>query len=158
MHCPGNKLVRGGHELADSPTLLPPLQVQGLRGSHEFFTRLKRSNGTPQHTSNYTARVLVPLIQKFPATPSPAPPPPRASTDLHKWYRPRGESSFAVGCNDRSVELSRLRMCVALPSLLYTSFDSRQGREIFLFSITSRQALGSTESPIQWVPGLFPRG
>jgi hypothetical protein len=39
-----------------------------------------------------------------------------------------------------------------------TGFDSRQRQEIFLFSRASRTALGSTQPPIQWVPGaLSPR-
>jgi hypothetical protein len=32
-------------------------------------------------------------------------------------------------------------------------FDSWKGQEIFLFSITSIPALGSTQPPVQWVPG-----
>jgi hypothetical protein len=32
-------------------------------------------------------------------------------------------------------------------------FESRQGPGIFLFIIASRTALGSTQPPIQWVPG-----
>jgi hypothetical protein len=32
-------------------------------------------------------------------------------------------------------------------------FDSQQGQEMFLFSITSRLALGSTQPLIQLVPG-----
>jgi hypothetical protein len=32
-------------------------------------------------------------------------------------------------------------------------FDSRQGHEIFLFSIMPRPAVGSTHPPRQWVPG-----
>jgi hypothetical protein len=34
--------------------------------------------------------------------------------------------------------------------------EFRQGREIFLFSKTSRPALGPTQPPIQRVLGLFP--
>ena len=36
-------------------------------------------------------------------------------------------------------------------------FESRQGKEIFLFSKTSTQALRPTQPPIQWMPGLFSR-
>jgi hypothetical protein len=32
-------------------------------------------------------------------------------------------------------------------------FDSQRGLEIFLFTIAARTALGSTQPPIQWVPG-----
>jgi hypothetical protein len=34
-----------------------------------------------------------------------------------------------------------------------SGFNSQQGQEIFLFSIASRQALGPTQPPIQWVLG-----
>jgi len=34
-------------------------------------------------------------------------------------------------------------------------FESRQGLGIFLFSATSRPALGPTQHPIQWIPGAF---
>jgi hypothetical protein len=34
-------------------------------------------------------------------------------------------------------------------------FDSRQGQEIFLFSVEIRSFLGPTQSPIQWVPGAL---
>jgi hypothetical protein len=42
-------------------------------------------------------------------------------------------------------------------------FDSRQGEEIFLFSVTSRSALGPAQARIQWVsgavsPGVKPQG
>jgi hypothetical protein len=33
-----------------------------------------------------------------------------------------------------------------------------KGRLIFLFSRASTPALGHTQPPIQWIPGLFPRG
>jgi hypothetical protein len=36
--------------------------------------------------------------------------------------------------------------------------SSQQGLGIFHYTTTSRQALGLTQSPIQWVPGLFPWG
>jgi hypothetical protein len=34
-------------------------------------------------------------------------------------------------------------------------FDSQQGQDIFLYSKVSRPAMGSTQPPIQWVPGVF---
>jgi len=34
-------------------------------------------------------------------------------------------------------------------------FDSRRARGSFLFAIPSRQALGSTQPPIEWIPGGF---
>jgi len=37
-------------------------------------------------------------------------------------------------------------------------FDSQQGLGIFLFSTVSRLVLGSTQPPIQWVPGVFSPG
>jgi hypothetical protein len=38
-----------------------------------------------------------------------------------------------------------------------SGFDSRQGQDIFLFSTISRRALELTQTPIQWVPGIFSR-
>jgi hypothetical protein len=35
-------------------------------------------------------------------------------------------------------------------------FESLQGKEIFLFSETSRLALGAQLASHQWVPGFFP--
>jgi hypothetical protein len=32
-------------------------------------------------------------------------------------------------------------------------FESRQGLEIFLFTTSSRLALGPTQLPVQWLPG-----
>jgi hypothetical protein len=37
-------------------------------------------------------------------------------------------------------------------------FDSWQGLGIFLFTTTSRMALGPTQPPIQWVPGVLSLG
>jgi hypothetical protein len=37
-------------------------------------------------------------------------------------------------------------------------FDSRRGLAIFLFTTASRTALGSTQPPIQWVPGALSLG
>jgi hypothetical protein len=37
-------------------------------------------------------------------------------------------------------------------------FDSQWGLGIFLFSTTSRTALGPTQPPIQWVPGVLSLG
>jgi hypothetical protein len=37
-------------------------------------------------------------------------------------------------------------------------FDSRHGQEIFLHSIESRPALGSTQPPTQWVPRALSPG
>jgi hypothetical protein len=42
-----------------------------------------------------------------------------------------------------------VNMCLRLEE---QKFDCWQGQEIFLFSITSRPALGSTYPPIPWVP------
>jgi hypothetical protein len=33
-------------------------------------------------------------------------------------------------------------------------FDFRRGQEIFVFSIAFRPALGSTQLPVLWVPGV----
>lgn len=35
-------------------------------------------------------------------------------------------------------------------------FECQYGQDIFLFSGTSRSAVGTTHFPIQWVPGFFP--
>jgi hypothetical protein len=37
-------------------------------------------------------------------------------------------------------------------------FDSRRGLGIFLFTTVSRTALGTTQPPIQWVPGALSLG
>jgi len=37
-------------------------------------------------------------------------------------------------------------------------FELQKGQEIFPSPMPSRPALGLTQSPIQWVPGLFPSG
>jgi hypothetical protein len=37
-------------------------------------------------------------------------------------------------------------------------FESRHGLGIFLFTIACRQALGSTQPPIQWVLGVLSLG
>jgi hypothetical protein len=37
-------------------------------------------------------------------------------------------------------------------------FDSRWGLGIFLFTTASRTALGPTQPPIQWVPGVLSLG
>jgi hypothetical protein len=34
-------------------------------------------------------------------------------------------------------------------------FDSRRGLGIFLFTTSSRTALGPTQPPIQWIPGAL---
>jgi len=36
-------------------------------------------------------------------------------------------------------------------------FESQYRQEIFPFSKTARLALGPTQPPIQWPPGLFPK-
>jgi hypothetical protein len=40
----------------------------------------------------------------------------------------------------------------------FIGFDSRRGLGIFLFTTASRTALGSTQPPIQWVPGALSLG
>jgi hypothetical protein len=37
-------------------------------------------------------------------------------------------------------------------------FDSRKGQEIFLYSTSSRPALGPAQPPTQWVPGALSLG
>jgi hypothetical protein len=37
-------------------------------------------------------------------------------------------------------------------------FDSLKGKEIVLLTTASRQALGTTQPPIQWVPGVKRQG
>jgi hypothetical protein len=37
-------------------------------------------------------------------------------------------------------------------------FESRQGLGIFFFTTAPRTALGPTQSPIQWVPGVISLG
>jgi hypothetical protein len=37
-------------------------------------------------------------------------------------------------------------------------FDPRQGQEIFPLASVSRPALGPTQSPVQWVPGVLSPG
>jgi hypothetical protein len=37
-------------------------------------------------------------------------------------------------------------------------FESRHGLEIFLFTTASRRSLGSTQPPIQWIPGALSLG
>jgi hypothetical protein len=40
----------------------------------------------------------------------------------------------------------------------WSDVESRQGLGIFLFTITTRPALGPSQSPIQWAPGAFSGG
>jgi hypothetical protein len=58
---------------------------------------------------------------------------------------------------DYFLVISKLRSFIfTIPAFTYSpGFDSRQGKDIFLFSITSRPALGLTQPPIQWVPGAL---
>jgi hypothetical protein len=39
-----------------------------------------------------------------------------------------------------------------------SGFDSRQGQRIFPLASVSRPALGPTQPPVQWVPGVFSPG
>jgi hypothetical protein len=39
-----------------------------------------------------------------------------------------------------------------------SGFDPRQGKRIFPLSSVSRPALGPTQPPVQWVPGVFSPG
>jgi hypothetical protein len=39
-----------------------------------------------------------------------------------------------------------------------STFDPRQGQRIFLLAPASRPALGPTQPPIQWVPGVLSPG
>lgn len=39
-----------------------------------------------------------------------------------------------------------------------SGFESRQRQEIFVFCVTSRPALASTQSPIKWVSGVVSPG
>jgi hypothetical protein len=40
----------------------------------------------------------------------------------------------------------------------WSRFDRRQGKRIFLLAPASRPALGPTQPPIQWVPGVLSPG
>jgi hypothetical protein len=39
-----------------------------------------------------------------------------------------------------------------------SGFDPRQGQRIFPLTSVSRPALGPTQSPVQWVPGVLSSG
>jgi hypothetical protein len=45
------------------------------------------------------------------------------------------------------------RVTLTLPADALKMFNSCQGQEIILLSTASRPALGSTQPPVQWVPG-----
>jgi hypothetical protein len=47
--------------------------------------------------------------------------------------------------------------CLLL-SLLLLGFDSRQGQRVLLLTSASRPALGPTQSPVRWVPGVLSPG
>jgi hypothetical protein len=55
-------------------------------------------------------------------------------------YRSRGSSGSIVSTTERS------------------GFDPRQGQRIFPLSSVSRPALGPTQPPVQWVPGVLSPG
>jgi hypothetical protein len=58
-----------------------------------------------------------------------------------------------------TTELSRLMMMMMMIwTIGVLGFDSRRGLGIFLFTTTSRMALGRTQPPIQWVPGALSLG
>jgi hypothetical protein len=75
-----------------------------------------------------------------------------------------------VYCNITSSSRPRFSKCSLSFGFLYqlraflghgldgSGFESRQWKEIFLSSSTSRPALWSTQPPIQWRPEFFPGG
>jgi hypothetical protein len=104
----------------------------------------------------------------------------RHPQEFHPYCWRDGPFSQSKSWNVRTVCLKHLRACVIswvrnLLDIVYMSLVSRDsdwlragrlrgwgsspGRvKIYYFSISSRPALGSTQPPIQWVPGALSRG
>jgi hypothetical protein len=69
---------------------------------------------------------------------------------------------FKLTLNSATLKYTRSKLKLILRGLRTTGsrsgFDPRQGQRIFPLACVSRPALGPTQPPIQWVPGVLSPG